>query len=315
MKGIKRFVAGGSFAWVALAMSWSVLATEGDATVLRIDGELVGEGSIRLVLAELPDVVREYADARRAAAMVVIRQRLAMKSLDQQGGQALAHLIQQDLDRVSSELARRDATIASEAQRKGVTESDYRSHLKWHFAWKRYLNSRMTDQALRQFFEHHRHRYGGREYRVAHIFKKSDAAPQTNPSAEDELVEIRRQIKGAPDSTSEFAALAKEQSEAPTSSNGGDMGWIRNRGALPREVMDEVLDSPPGALIGPVKSPFGYHLIWLHETRDVQFTFDELEDISMLRADFIDALFEELVRRQQSTKVEILDPSLAGANR
>lgn len=68
--------------------------------------------------------------------------------------------------------------------------------------------------------------------------------------------ELKRDIeKGA-----DFADVARDFSECPSGSSGGDLGEF-NEGDMVKEFDKAVFKGEIGKLIGPVKTQFGYHLI------------------------------------------------------
>ena len=58
----------------------------------------------------------------------------------------------------------------------------------------------------------------------------------------------------------DFAQLAREYSECPSGKRGGDLGEF-GRGQMVREFEEVVFSADVGAVQGPVKTQFGYHLI------------------------------------------------------
>jgi peptidyl-prolyl cis-trans isomerase C len=73
---------------------------------------------------------------------------------------------------------------------------------------------------------------------------------------EDEAKDIIKQL----DAGKDFAELAKEKSTDPNKSEGGDLGYF-SRGRMVKEFEDVCFTAPVGAVQGPVKTQFGYHLI------------------------------------------------------
>ena len=57
-----------------------------------------------------------------------------------------------------------------------------------------------------------------------------------------------------------FAELAKQHSECPSKKRGGDLGWFK-RGMMVRGFENAAFNSEKGAVAGPVKTEFGWHLI------------------------------------------------------
>jgi peptidyl-prolyl cis-trans isomerase D len=117
--------------------------------------------------------------------------------------------------------------------------------------------------------------------RVAHVLIKvpavggSAAEDQARARAESALARIR----GGAD----FAQVAKEMSEDPsTASRGGDLGLIA-AGELVPEVDKVIQGLKPGELGGPVRSPFGYHIVKVFEV--VPGSKKDLKEVApMLRA-------------------------------
>ena len=64
----------------------------------------------------------------------------------------------------------------------------------------------------------------------------------------------------------DFAALAKQFSCCPSKRNGGDLGWFK-RGQMVREFEDAAFRGAKGAVVGPVKTDFGWHLIKILDSR------------------------------------------------
>lgn len=62
-----------------------------------------------------------------------------------------------------------------------------------------------------------------------------------------------------------FAKYAKEHSECPSKQAGGNLGRFRKNDMAPsfdRAVFDK--DTPLKTTIGPIRTPFGWHLIYVH---------------------------------------------------
>ena len=61
-----------------------------------------------------------------------------------------------------------------------------------------------------------------------------------------------------------FAKAASQYSECPSASRGGDLGSF-GPGAMVPEFDTVVFKEPVGVVHGPVKTQFGYHLIYIRE--------------------------------------------------
>ena len=67
---------------------------------------------------------------------------------------------------------------------------------------------------------------------------------------------LKQNILGGAD----FADVAREHSNCPSGSEGGDLGSF-GRGDMVREFDDVVFSAPLNEVQGPVRTQFGYHLI------------------------------------------------------
>ena len=81
---------------------------------------------------------------------------------------------------------------------------------------------------------------------------------------EQEAVNIRKEITdGNPDDTfNRFMEAAKKYSKCPSGKSGGILGWF-GRGDMVKEFEDAAFNLPTGIVSEPVKTQFGYHLIYV----------------------------------------------------
>ena len=95
------------------------------------------------------------------------------------------------------------------------------------------------------------------EVRARHILYKSEGSAAQDAAAKAKAESALKRLKGGAD----FEAVAKAESEDPGSkASGGDLGSF-DRGRMVKEFEDAAFGAEPGALVGPVKTPFGYHVI------------------------------------------------------
>ncbi|MDG6778546.1 peptidyl-prolyl cis-trans isomerase [Thiomicrorhabdus sp. zzn3] len=74
--------------------------------------------------------------------------------------------------------------------------------------------------------------------------------------SEEKCNELKAQIEQGAD----FAEVAKEHSQCPSSRNGGDLGQF-GPGMMVPEFDKVVFSAEVGSVEGPVKTQFGYHLV------------------------------------------------------
>ena len=79
--------------------------------------------------------------------------------------------------------------------------------------------------------------------------------------------ELAEEIKKKIDDGEEFSKLAEEYSECPSKKRGGDLGWF-GKGAMVRPFEVAAFSADEGEIVGPVKTEFGYHIIYVYEVQD-----------------------------------------------
>jgi peptidyl-prolyl cis-trans isomerase C len=76
--------------------------------------------------------------------------------------------------------------------------------------------------------------------------------------------ELAEKIKGEIDEGADFSQKAEEYSECPSKKRGGDLGWF-GKGAMVRPFEVAAFTAQEGDIVGPIKTEFGWHLIYVYE--------------------------------------------------
>ena len=108
-------------------------------------------------------------------------------------------------------------------------------------------------------------------------------------ATEESAINLIEKVKAGAD----FAELAIEYSTGPSGSNGGQLGWFQ-KGVMVPPFEEAVIALEKGAISGPVKTDFGWHVIKLNDLRDL--AAPPLEQVR-------DTLFAEL---QQKAVLELI---------
>jgi len=125
---------------------------------------------------------------------------------------------------------------------------------------------RVTEEMARSYFNAHKSEYES-TVRLQHILLSSEEEARTV---------LEELAKGA-----DFATLAKEKSSDPSSSSGGDLGYLRRgEGMLPLEIEEVAFSLEKGKLSGIVKSGYGYHILKVMDRRPLKekANFDRFKD-------------------------------------
>lgn len=143
------------------------------------------------------------------------------------------------------------------------------------------INERSTDEAVKAWYDEHGVQFKREQVKASHILVKEEAKAK----------ELYAKVTGGGD----FAQLARENSVDPGSAkNGGDLGWFeKNR--MVKEFAEAAFGAEKGAVVGPVKSQFGFHIIRVDDKRD-SVPLDEVKDKikGQLRNELVEKYLSEL---------------------
>lgn len=137
------------------------------------------------------------------------------------------------------------------------------------------------------------------EVSARHILYKSDGTPQQDEAAKAKAEAALKKLRAGAD----FAELAKNESEDPGSKTlGGDLGSF-GRGRMVKEFEEAAFGANPGDLTGPIKTPFGYHIIQV-SAKTPERVQPVFEVAPAIRARLQEKKASDEARRQASALVE-----------
>ena len=124
----------------------------------------------------------------------------------------------------------------------------------------------------------------GLEYNASHILVET----------EDEAKAILTELEAGAD----FSTAAQEHSTGPSGPSGGQLGWFE-RGAMVQPFDEAVAAMEVGTLAGPVQTQFGWHLIRLNETRQI-----EAPALAEVRGQIADELGQQAIEARVAELLE-----------
>ncbi len=146
-----------------------------------------------------------------------------------------------------------------------LSEADIRSQIKKGLAIQQFITKHIaekvtvSDKEPRAYYDSHPDSFKQPEQvRASHILIKVD--PQAD---ESQRAEARKTIEGIQQKLQkgeDFATLAKESSQGPSSAKGGDLDYFR-RGQMVKPFEQAAFALKLGELSNLVETRFGYHLI------------------------------------------------------
>lgn len=115
----------------------------------------------------------------------------------------------------------------------------------------------VTDEQVRAEYEQRKGELGGTEYKARHILVEEE--------------DTARQLIAQLEEGGDFEALAKEHSIEPGAANsGGDLGWFSPQQMVPPFAAAVRAMSPGERSDEPVQTQFGWHVISVEDSREVE---------------------------------------------
>lgn len=177
------------------------------------------------------------------------------------------------------------------------SEAQLKTQIKRGMAAEQFIKGRfvqkieISEKQIKSYYEGHPKLFNQSEQvQASHILIKVD--PQANESqkaeARKKLEEIQKKVQKGED----FAHLAKEFSQGPSSKKGGDLGYFK-RGQMVKPFDEVAFTLKPGEVSDIVKTRFGYHLIKVINKKPAKTTpYEEIKD-----------KIEQYLKRQEAQKI------------
>lgn len=165
----------------------------------------------------------------------------------------------------------------------GLNEAGLRSQFEKELAIKALLDKKfaakatITDQEMKKFYAENPDYFKTPErVRASHILVnvKPDASEADKAKARQKIQDVQKKVKKGED----FAGLAKEYSDCPSSAKGGDLDFFQ-RGQMVGPFQDAAFAMEVGDVSDIVETQFGYHLIKVTDKKPAgTVTFEEAKD-------------------------------------
>ena len=164
--------------------------------------------------------------------------------------------------------------LSEEQFRKGIAEQVMLTKLV-----ARRVRSKVVvlDEEVQQYYEQRQEQFRDMsQFKIRHLLV---AVPQQ--STPNEVLRAKKRIEEAQaliKSGAEFSTVAKQYSEGPLASSGGEV-WTMRRGELAPELEQAALALPIGQASDIITTPAGFHLIVVEERVPGQtFPFDQVKE-------------------------------------
>lgn len=302
-----------------LLTMWLPMAFASNGTVAaRVNGEEISEFRLERYFAEyLEDQGRAVGSIRNPKAYKQLRQKALDALIDREllwqeavkRGVVISDAsVQQQVEQTRQAMGGAEK-FARRLEDAGFDEAGFVEYTRQELAAQQVFTDLLKvaepdEQQVRAFFEEHRAEMRRpEEVQARHILIKvpQQADPAVVEAARLRLVAMQAKISQGAD----FADVARAGSEDASASAGGDLGYFP-RGRMMPEFEAAAFALAPGAVSEPVRSPVGWHLIYLQ---------NHLEAVDVTEVQGLDMVRVYLARQQQAeARLQVL-AQLRSSNR
>ncbi|BDE07697.1 hypothetical protein WPS_29730 [Vulcanimicrobium alpinum] len=236
----------------AIALSISLAACSGGSgggDVASVNGQKISRGDFDRKLETGPQ------------AKQVLNQMVQMALIDQYAKDKNVSATDDEITKKENEIKAKypPGQFDQILKQQGLTEADVRQILRQQVIIDKAVgpNVKVTDADVKSYFEKNHAIYDKPEQvRARHILVADAATANT----------VLQKLKAG----GSWDALAKQYSTDPSSKDkGGELGFF-GKGQMVAPFQEAAFKAKVGQIVGPVKSPFGYHIIQVEEKKPAQ---------------------------------------------
>ncbi len=217
-----------------------------------------------------PLTVNQVASVQKEVLESMIRREILYQESRKSGIKINQTAVNKELVDLRKQFAS-DAEYKNELARRNLSEDTLRQRLERNLAVQQYIEQQyagkivVADHDMVAYYEKRLDLFRQPlQVRASHILVQSDPSwdEPRGQEARKKAEQILKNIKKGQD----FAAIAREQSDGPTRTSGGDLGYIK-WGQLDKQLDDAVFSLKPGETSGIVETAYGFHIFQVKDRK------------------------------------------------
>ena len=241
------------------------VATVNDAVITQAQFDMeMGRVQARLSQSGRAPGQPEIAQIREAVLNNLIARELLYQESKKKGFKASEEEVNKQLQALKARFPS-EAEFQTALTNMNVSEAELRSQIEQDLAIGQFINDTFVDKItiseaeIKAYYDNNPQFFTKPEQvRASHILIKVE--PQADAVQKDKARKTLKMVQQKLQTGEDFGALAKEFSQGPSSSNGGDLGFF-GRGQMVKPFEDKAFAMKTGEVSDIVETRFGYHLI------------------------------------------------------
>jgi parvulin-like peptidyl-prolyl isomerase len=214
--------------------------------------------------------------------------------------------IEKELQDLVAELAKQKPpqTLADFLKETGQTEQQLRNDMSARLQWKAFINPRLTDQVVKQYYDANKVFFDKVLVRASHILLSvpANASQADKQMIYNRIMAIRQEILSG---KIQFSDAAVKYSDCPSKKNGGDIGLFPYKFAVLEPFAKAAFSMKIGDMSDIVATDFGYHIIKVTDrTTGQPSNFDAIKN--EVKEIYAQEIYQTIISDQRrSAKIEM----------
>jgi peptidyl-prolyl cis-trans isomerase C len=239
-----------------------------DQIAATVNGEKILVGEVRRILDERPYTVplaeEQKKVLREEALKMLIDDALMRQYLAKYQPQVNQADFNKEYKDLADALKAKGKSMADFHKESGQSEEELRRDIVALLQWRAILGRFYPDDKAKVYYEANKVFFDKVMVRASHILVRlpANAPKQQVDQATQQLLVWRQDILAG---KAKFADVAKQHSDCPSKSNGGDVGKFRWKFDVAPEFAQMAFSMKPGELSGVVRTEHGVHMILVTE--------------------------------------------------
>lgn len=185
----------------------------------------------------------------------LIQKKAVQQYLDKENFKVDDKLVKEEIAKIKEAYSKRNINLEEKMKEQGISEEEFTREIGFQVRLREYLESKTTDEEIIE---------GLSGVRASHILISTNE--MKDEDALKKIKEIESELRKSDKLSEAFAEAAGKYSDCPSKAKGGDLGVFR-RGMMVKEFSDVAFSLEVGQMSPPVKTKFGYHLIFVTERK------------------------------------------------
>lgn len=278
--------------------------------VATINGESITKAEVERVLERFKNQLPpdRIASVEKQIIDGLIAQKLFLQFIKENKVAISDDALKTELDKVRDDIklnpGLQGKSLEEVLESHGSNIEDLKRDITISLSLEKYFADTVSDAKIKDYFEKNRQIYDGTEVKASHILVDT-----RNMQGEEDLAKAKQKIEKVKveiaEGKKDFAKLAEEYSDCPSSKKGGDLGYFARKGQMVEPFAEAAFALKVGEVSDVVTTQFGYHIIKVTDIKKgEEVDFNELKpeiklDILKQNADSL------LDRLKRQAKIEI----------